>query len=374
MKFVLSTQELNFLINKIQNIVGIKPTMPILGNFLIEARNDSLTLTTTDLMIGIRCSTEAKIVQEGATTIPVKKFAQLIRELTAAEVEISSSPKEVTTVISGASKFKINGMHKNDFPALPDIQEAQTFTIKQSDLKDLFYRTSFAISREDTRYVLTGVCMQIANHTATLTATDGKRLARAQSQIETNAPFSSQSIIPLKAVDEILKNLTDDGEAQISILSDKIAINANNTLILTKLVAGEYPDINRIIPEETPAIITLHRDELTSILRQISLFMAENNQSVRFTFANGELKLTSNAKDIGEGDVSMPVNYFGPQLDIAFNPHFVLDILRHCKLEVVTIGLTDTFNPGLITDGECEGPLSQISPLFVIMPMRLIEE
>lgn len=374
MKFALSTQELNFLINNIQNIVQIKPTIPIIGNFLIEAKNGHLTVTATDLQVGIRCTTEAKITEEGSTTIPAKRFSQLIRELTAADVVVSTSQKEVTTVISGSSRFKINGMHKDGFPELPNMENAHTFKIKQAHLKDLFYRTSFAVSRDDTRYVLTGVYMQIADGIATLTSTDGKRLARASCAITSDESFSTKSIIPLKAVDEIIKNLLDDGEAQISILNDKIAVHANNTLIVAKLIAGEYPDISKIIPEKMDALITLHREELTSLLRQIALFIADNNHSVRFSFADGELKLNSNTKEFGEGDVEMPVNYYGPKLDIAFNPLFFLDILRHCKLETVTLGLIDTYNPGLLTDGDCTESLSQSTPLFVIMPMRLVEE
>jgi DNA polymerase-3 subunit beta len=374
MKFVLSTQELNYLISKIQNVVAQKATIPILSNFLIEARNNEITLTATDLTVGIRCNTEAKIIEEGATTLPAKRFAQLMRELTVMNVEIACNPNEVTTIVAGTSRFKLNGMGKKEFPALPDMTQANFSLIKQADLKDMFFRTSFAVSKEDNRYVLTGVLMQIANGLATFVGTDGKRLARAHSPVQSDVDFTSQSIIPLKAVDEILKNLRDEGDAKISIMSDKIAIEANNTRILTKLLSGEYPDVNRVVPENSNIIVTLHREELTSLLRQISLFTADHNHSVRFTFTNGELKLSANTMDIGEGNVTMPVNYEGPKLEIAFNPGFFIDILRHCKKETVTLGLTDAYNPGVLTDGEDLKKPLQVSPLFVIMPMRLSED
>ncbi len=374
MKFVISTQELNYLISKIQNVVPQKATIPILNNFLIEAGNDELILTATDLTVGIRCNTEVKILEEGATTLPAKRLAQLVRELTTTNVEISSNPHEMTTLVAGTSRFKLNGMSKHDYPALPDSSDAQTFQIQQKDLKDVLYRTSFAVSKEDNRYVLTGVLMHIANSQVTFVGTDGKRLARAHISIPISPAFTSQSIIPLKAVEEILKNLSDEGEAKISLMSDKITIQANQTLLLTKLLAGDYPDINRVIPENSEIIISLHREELTSLLRQISLFTADHNHSVRFTFTNGELRLTANTMDIGEGHVGMPVNYQDSKLEIAFNPGFFLDILRHCKQETVTLGLTDPYNPGIITDGEQSEKLSQASPLFVLMPMRLSED
>lgn len=375
MKFVISTQELNYLITKIQNVVPQKPTIPILTNFLIEASRDELILTATDLTVGIRCNTEVKILEEGTTTLPARRLAQLVRELTTPNVEISSNSHEITTLVAGTSRFKLNGMSKEEYPALPDLAHAHTFQIKQKDLKDLLYRTSFAVSKEDNRYVLTGVLMHIVNGQVTFVGTDGKRLARTHASIDIAPNFTSQSIIPLKAVDEILKNLTHEEEdAKISLMPDKVAILANQTMLLSKLLAGDYPDINRVIPENSEIIVSLHREELMTLLRQVSLFTADNNHSVRFTFTNGELKLTANTLDIGEGHVGMPVNYQGNKLEIAFNPGFFIDILRHCKEETVTLGLTDPYNPGVITDGEQKGKLSQATPLFVIMPMRLSED
>lgn len=374
MKFVLSTQELNYLINKIQNVVGQKATIPILSNFLIEAYNNELILTATDLTVGLRCFTDAKILKEGSTTLPAKRFAQLMRELTAANVEISSDGNEVTTIVAGTSRFKLNGMNKSEFPALPDTSTAHVLQIKQSDLKDMFYRTSFAVSKEDNRYTLTGVLMHVANGIATFVGTDGKRLSRAFIKAPVDAQFTNQSIIPLKAVDEILKNLTEEGDAKIFLMPDKIAIEANDTRILSKLLSGEYPDVNRVIPEQADLIITLHREELLTLLRQISLFTADHNHSVRFIFTDGELKLTANTMDIGEGQVAMPVNYQGPKFEIAFNPGFFMDILRHCKQETVSLRLTDPYNPGVITDGDDLSHPLQASPLFVIMPMRLSED
>lgn len=374
MKFMISTQELNYLISKIQNIVPQKPTVPILNNFLIEAGNDELVLTATDLAVSIRCNTEVKIIEEGATTLPARRLAQLVRELTTANVEISSNSHETTTLIAGTSRFKVNGMSKKEYPDLPDLTNAQAFKISQKELKNLLYRTAFAVSKEDNRYVLTGVLMHIANGVATFTGTDGKRLARTHAKVECDPGCNTQAIIPLKAVDEILKNLYEEGEAKISLMADKIAVEANQTLIIAKLLTGDYPDINRVIPENPSIILTLHREELTALLRQVSLFTIDQHHSARFTFADGELKLSANTNTFGEGNVGMPVNYQGDKLEIAFNPGYFLDILRHCTEEVVTIGLTDPYNPGMLTDGEPPENLNQATPLFIIMPMRLSED
>ncbi len=376
MKFVISTQELNYLINKIQNIIPLKPTVPILTNFLIEASKEGLTLTATDLMVGIRCNTEVNILEEGSTTLPAKKLGQLVRELTAANVEISSNSNQITTVISGTSKFKLNGIGKNEYPALPDLSQGCQFNIKQKILKDLLYRTSFAVSKEDSRYILTGLCMQISNGVLTFIGTDGKKLSRAHVSIAIPSDVVNQSVIPLKAVDEIVKNLIEDEdeEATISLADEKIAMTTSQITIISKLLSGDYPDITRIIPEKSTFELSLHRNELISLLRQVSLFIPDQNHPVKFTFVNGEMSIAANSIDLGEGHVGMPVNYHGDTLEIALNPNYFLDILRHCKEETITLGLTDSYNPGIIRDGENVDHLSQSSPLYLIMPMRLSQD
>lgn len=373
MKFVISTQEFNYLVSKCLNVVGAKTTVPILSNLLIEAAHDELIVTATDLTVGIRCFSEAKILSEGATTLPARRLAQLIRELTSANLEISCSPNETTEITADSSRFKLNGMSKEAFPTLPEFRQGFHFKVKQSTLRDMFYYTSFAVSRDDNRYTLTGVCLNISNCMATFAGTDGKRLAKAHMEVEIDPTFQGSFIIPLKAVDEIQKNLMDEGDAVVYLMKDKIAVEAGQTAIISKLLSGDYPDIRRIIPQNTEINVSLHREELMTLLRQISLFTSENSHSVRFTFSEGTLQLNANTTDIGEGKVSMPANYFGTKLEIAFNPAFFLDILRHTKGETITLGLTDAFNPGLITEEQSK-PSPAASPLFVLMPMRLNED
>lgn len=375
MKFVIPTQELNYLINKIQNVVPAKQTIPILANFLIEASNGKLTLRATDLTVGIECSLEdVKIIEEGATTLPAKRFAQLIRELTAANTEFSCSPNEITEITSGTSRFKVNGMSKSEFPSLPNLDDAIQFQMKQSDLKEMFNCTSFAVSKDDTRYALTGIHLHINNGIATFTATDGKRLARTHIAVNVDPSIDIHAIIPLKAVEEIIKNLLEEGEATVYLMKDKLAIKAHDSLIITKLLTGEYPDVSKVIPEKSDIVISLHREELISLLRQMSLFTSEEKHSARFSFTDGELNLMSNATDLGEGKVDMAVNYQGPNLDVAFNPHYFLDILRHCQSETVSLSLVDAYNPGIITNEDAAATSHEsASPLYMIMPLRLAE-
>ena len=243
-------------------------------------------------------------------------------------------------------------------------------------MKEAFFQTSFAVSREDSRYVLTGVMVSVQDSKALFVGTDGKRLARAALAVTCSDTVSFECIIPAKAVDEISKNLTDSDEpAALYFMQDKIAVQVHNRLVISKLLSGDFPDIDRIIPRQVSCVVPLHKEELSALLRQMSLFILETTQSVRFRFSEGSLQLSANTADIGEGRVSMAVHYNGPQFDIAFHPIFFLDLLRHSRNEYVYMGFQDAYNPVVLSEKEFGKTLEELpSPLFVLMPMRLSEE
>lgn len=376
MKFLISTQELNYLLAKCQNVVPINPTMPILSNLLIEAKNGELIITSTDLTMGVRCFAKVKILEEGKTTLPARKLCSLIRQLTSVNLEITTNKNHITEIIADSSKFKLNGMAGSEFPELPSFVGAVSVKLTQEQLRDMFFRTAFAVSKDDTRYALTGVFLQIENGKALFTGTDGKRLARSYLPVELDCEFKGSYIVPLKAVDEMFKNLGHKGDATLHLMNDKIFVETDNSLFVSKLLSGEYPDFNQVIPEKVDTVITLHRDELLTLLRQVSLFTGEVNHSVKFSFVEGEVKISANTMKIGEGNVSMPVNFHGSQINIAFDPEFFIDILKHTKGERISLGITDAFNPSVITDSDKNDDLETVksTPLFVLMPMRLTEE
>ncbi len=375
MKFIISRAELLELLARVQNIVAPKTPIPILSNILIEAHDSTIVITATDLTVGVRCSGNAKVIEPGATTLPARRFSQLVRELTASHLELATNAKDVTVITADSSTFRLHGLPRADFPGLPDLSGAVQIQIPQIELKDALYRTSFAVSKEDNRYVLTGVFCHLSNGQAVFVGTDGKRLARTSIPVALDAATNFECIIPLKAVDEILKSLSSDNEqVRLSILSDKIAIEANDTLIVSKLLSGDYPDVDRVIPTASSCVVSLHREELMSLLRQVSLFTTEESQSARFSLSKGEIHVNATTMDVGEGRVSMPVHYDGERFDIAFNPNYFFDILRHSKNETVSLGFTDAYNPGIIVDGELKAEEKALpNPLFVLMPLRLEE-
>ena len=364
MKVKIARDKLVSLISKIQNIVAPKPAIPILANILLEAKEGQLILSATDLTVSMRLFAPAIIEEEGAITLPARRFFQLVRELTVPEVEIHATTPEIAFLNAGSSHFKIHGMHKTEFPAFPDLNDGMHFEIQSSILREMLGRTAFAAAKDDSRQVLNGILIQYNNSSATFIGTDGKRLAKLETTLDRPLSKSGNSILPLKAVEEIVRFLeVPDEKIEISLMSDKFSVETQNMLLVTKLLSGQYPDVSRVIPLKKPEHLALHREELITLLRQVSLFTSENSSSVRFVFTPGSLELSATSGDIGEGKVSMPVNYQGPKLEIAFNPHYFLDVLRHSKDETVHFNVTDSYNPGLITDST--------SAQFVIMPMRL---
>lgn len=366
MKVVIPQDLLVSLIGKIQNIVSAKPAIPILSNILIEAAHDQLILSATDLTISMKCFADAKVVEEGAIALPARKFFQLIRELTSPQIKLCSISEEIVEITSGSSRFKIQGMNKVDFPTLSEQTGSQSILFPSLTLKEMLTKTVFSAARDDSRYVLNGVYFQVSNKIGTFMSTDSKRLSKVSTKLDVDASFQGSYILPLKAVEEIIKNL-DDSEAPVSLslMHDKLFLENKNSLLISKLLSGQYPDLLQVIPTDPPVRILLHREELTALLRQVSLFTSEDTCSVRFTFASGQLTLNATANDIGEGIVSMPADYHQEPLTIAFNPHYFIDILRHSKDEVVAISLKDRFNPGIVTDTS--------SALFMIMPLRIAE-
>lgn len=367
MKVIIPKSKLVSLIRKVQGIIPVKPSIPILVNVLLEASHGELILSASDLSLSIKTSVEAEILEEGSIALPAKKFFPLISELTAPIVEIHSSAK-TANILSGSSKFKIQGSSKEEFPEIEDLPENSSLSISGSLLKELLSKTSFAAGKDETRPILHSVLLQSINSSLTTTGTDGKRLAKVHIALapSENTP-SGSFILPVKTVEEMVRLLESQEEKEekitLLLLPEKLSLQVGSTTLISQLLTGHYPDVSRIIPSEARNPVSLHREELVSLLRQVALFTSENNNSVRFSFTPGTLTLSAVSGIIGEGDVNMPANYQGDPIDIAFNPNYFLDILKHSTDETILFDVLDSYNPGLITDSS--------NALFVLMPMKL---
>jgi len=363
MKFSATKEKLLEGLQQVQNVVSTRTTLPILSNVLLQAKEGAVHLTTTDLDVGVRGSFEANVDKVGATTLPARRLFTIIRELPSSEIAIEVDGKNAASIRSGQSFFKILGLPEEEFPPLPKFENAKVVTMRQKDLHDGLRKTAYAISTDETRYVLNGVLFSFKENKLTLVATDGRRLAMLDIELEFPRSHEAEIIVPTKAVTELQRLLKDDGEVKISVGSGQIAFDLNNTLLVSKLIEGNYPNYKQVIPSEAKERVTLERETFLNSLRRVSLLASDKSNSIKLNFSKNNLEITANTPEVGEARESLPVAYKGRDFAIAFNPEFLMAPLRNLTEDEVFFDLIDEMSPGVL---KIQTPF-----LYVLMPMRV---
>lgn len=363
MKFSVAKEKLLESLQQVQNVVSTRTTLPILSNVLLQAHGDEIHLTTTDLDVGVRGSCEADVEKEGATTLPARRLFNIVRELPSSEIQIDVNGKNAASIRSGQSFFKILGLPEEEFPPLPKFEDAKVVTIRQKDLRDGLRKTSYAISTDETRYVLNGVLFSFKDNKLTLVATDGRRLAMVEIELEFPRSHEAEFIVPTKAVTELQRLLADDGEIKVSMGSGQIAFDLNKTLLVSKLIEGNYPNYRQVIPSEAKERIKLERETFLNSLRRVSLLASDKSHSVKLSFSKNSIDITATTPEVGEAKESLAVAYKGRDFSIAFNPEFLMAPLRALTEDEVFLDLIDEMSPGVL---KIQTPF-----LYVLMPMRI---
>ena len=363
MKFSVTKEKLLECLQQVQNVVSTRTTLPILSNVLLQTNGSEVRLTTTDLDVGVRGSFEAQIEKEGATTLPARRLFTIIRELPSSEIQFDVDGKNAASIRCGQSFFKILGLPEEEFPPLPKFDDSKVVTIRQKDLRDGLRKTSYAISTDETRYVLNGVLFSFKDNKLTLVATDGRRLAMLDIDLEFPRSHEADIIVPTKAVTELQRLLTDDGDVRVSVGSGQIAFDLNNTLLVSKLIEGNYPNYRQVIPGEMKERVTLERETFLNSLRRVSLLASDKSNSIKLNFTKNNIDITANTPEVGEAKESLPVAYKGREFSIAFNPEFLMAPLRNLSEDEIFLDLIDEMSPGVI---KIQSPF-----LYVLMPMRI---
>jgi DNA polymerase III subunit beta len=363
MKFSVTKEKLLEGLQQVQNVVSTRTTLPILSNVLLQADGNEVHLTTTDLDVGVRGSCEAQVDKEGATTLPARRLFNIVRELPSSEIQFDVDGKNAASIRSGQSFFKILGLPEEEFPPLPKFEDAKVVTIRQKDLRDGLRKTSYAISTDETRYVLNGILFSFKDNKLTLVATDGRRLAMVEIELEFPRSHEADIIIPTKAVTELQRLLTDDGDAKVSMGNGQIAFDLNKTLLVSKLIEGNYPNYRQVIPAEAKERVKLERETFLNSLRRVSLLASDKSNSIKLNFSKNNIDITANTPEVGEAKESLPVQYKGRDFSMAFNPEFLMAPLRALTEDEVFLDLIDEMSPGVL---KIQTPF-----LYVLMPMRI---
>jgi len=364
MKFNISQDAFSNGLQNAVSAVNPRSTLPILSNVLLQASGETLTLTATDLDFTVRTKVAAKVGKSGSTTLPARRLSTLVKDLPKTELEVEVDPKCVATLRSGAGVYRIFGMPEAEFPGFPAFEDAVQFTFKAADLKDGLRKTHYAISLDETRYVLNGIFFSFKGDKLTLVATDGRRLALAEVNDLEIAPSQERDfIVRTKAIHELMRVLSDDGQVTVSLSQNMVQFDCGPTTVISKLVEGNYPNYLQVIPSKVNERITVERESLLNAVRRVSLLNNEKTASVRLNFGKGNIDITSNTPEVGEARESMAVNYKGKDISVSFNPEFLMAPLRYLQEDEIHFELIDDISPGVI---KINAPF-----VYVLMPMRV---
>ena len=373
MKFKINRDHFANGLAQVLNVVGSKATMPILSNVLIEAEKDHISLTTTNLDLGIRCKIKADVKETGSITLPVKRLAGIVRELPNVDVMVDASPNHQIKLTSGGSTFRIMGIGKEEFPPLPEFGEEKAHSLAQDELAAMLKSVAYAQSTDETRYILNGVYFNVKDGKLSLVATDGRRLALMAKEMEIPEESSGAIILPAKTVGELTRLLDKGARVKINFNERRAAFQiatdkdtsglVDHVYLYSKVVEGSYPNYQQVIPKETHQRIKLERELFLQCVRRAALVCSEKANSVKIKLSSNLLELTAQSPDFGEAHESMAIGYSGPELQVAFNPAFLMDPLKALSKDEVFFEVKDEVSPGVFKTLE--------NFVCVIMPVRL---
>lgn len=368
MKVICSKEILVDAINTVQKAVSSKTTLPILEGILLEA-GSNFKLTATDLEIGIEYVMDADIREQGAVVLNSRIFGDIARKLPDSEILIEVGEGSSTVMIeSDTSRFEINGMSPSGYPALPEVERSNVFTVQENKLKEIIRQTIFAVSMDENRPILTGSLFEVKEGWFNIVSIDGYRLAmRRQEAGSDNTDFNA--VVPGKTLNELLK-IMGDSEDGVSIYRtyNQILFEMKKCKVYSRLLEGEFLNYRNIIPGEYTLNIKVNTKQLLSGIERVSLMTREDRKyPIKFFIQGDRLIMTTNT-DIGSAKEELNVESSGNEMEIGFNPRYFIDTLKVIDEEQVMIGFISNVGPCVVR------PLEAESFAYMILPVRLRSE
>jgi DNA polymerase-3 subunit beta len=368
MKFVIHRNPLLEALSKAQSVVEKKNTVPILANVLFAVEGDNLSVSATDLEVGLKMVLPVEKAQAGKITLSAKALLDIVKELPQEKIEITKKENDWVEIVCGKSRFKVVSLAATEYPALPAFEEKKYFDAKIDGLKEMIDRTSFAVSTDATRYLMNGVYFEpLEKNIMRMTATDGHRLAFMDGEVFSNMPELKRGIIiPRKGLIELRKFL-DEGEATIGLAFERgyIFAHLNGGYLFIRLIEGEYPDYRQVIPKSTDRMAKIDKETFHSALKRVSLLAHEKSKGVKFSIAPGVLTVYSSNPDLGEAKEEIDVDYKGDAISIGFNAKYLLECLAVTPVESLELHFKDHLSPGILKGA------GQPNHTYVVMPMRI---
>jgi len=352
-------------IQTVQNAVSQKSGLPILSNILFEASKDKIKLIATDLEIGVICKISGIGIQEdGSISIPAKKMSDIVKELPNSEIHLSAKKNNQVVIKCEKSTFKIMGLPKDEFPKVPELSDKDSITMPQQQLKAILNSTSFAISKDETRYVLNGVLFAVGDKKLKVVATDGRRLAMVEKDLPKQAGFSRKVIVPAKAVAEIMRILKEDGEVKISFSENQAAFELDDSTLITRLIEGEYPNYEQVIPKQGQDKMKLRKDGFYAAVKRASLLTTPDSQSIKLDISKNKVVISKASQDGSESREDVDCEYAGEELTIGFNPGYLMDPLKNISEEEIVFEFAGQDKRGVL---RAEGG----DYVYIVLPVRM---
>jgi DNA polymerase III subunit beta len=359
------------ILQPLQGVIGVverKQTMPILANVLIAARGSGagrLSVTGTDLEVELVASSDATVQQPGEVTVPGRKFLDIVRALPDKTQVTLTTDADKVKVTAGRSRFVLSSLPASDFPMVEEISAQQALTVPQAELRRLIDKTHFSMAQQDVRYYLNGTLLETDGTLLRAVATDGHRLAIAETPLSAPAKTPQQVIVPRKGVLELQRILGHEGEVQVSIGTNHVRATIGDVRFTSKLIDGKFPEYGRVIPANPTRIVTAARESLRQSLHRTAILSNEKYRGVRLSVSPGLLAVQAHNPEQEEAEDSVEISYQGDEVEIGFNVTYLLDALSAVDGDAVEIGLTDANSSCLI-----RAP-GNSAARYVVMPMRL---
>jgi len=380
--------DLSLHLASVGRAVASRPSLPVLANVLLEADGESgrVALTAFDLNLGIRSEFEAQVITGGATTLPAKLLNDIVSKLPKGELTLEQpDPTGPMTLTWGSNQYQVRGLSAEEFPALPEIRGQERAEMRVDTLLKGIEQTIFAASHDETKQVLTGVHVQLLMEDEPLlefAATDGHRLATVKlplipSSDEESAPASTlaptpsslQFTIPVRTLKELERILSNQSATTVTVQFDssQVQFGLERHLITSRLLDGQYPDYNRLIPAQFERLMTVDRKQLIESLERIAVLAAQKNDIIKFRLSEGEqtLGISVEAPDVGSGEESLPVQLSGGDLEIAFNVKYLLDALKVINTQDVQLHLNGATQPVVWQ------PVGAMQLRYLVMPVQI---
>ena len=362
MKIKVLKNDLVKNIQNVQNVVSSKTNLPILSNILVESENNGLMLTGTDLDIGISSNFTSEVEEEGSITIPAKRFNDIVKELPNEDILITTMKNNSMTIRCGKCFFKILGLPKEDFPKFPEFSAEPHITINQGVLKKMLSMTYFSMSHDEARYVLNGALFLFKANQLIIVTTDGKRLSFIKKDIGKEIPHKS-IIVPSKTIYELNRVLNDDGEVKITLSENQIRFQLGNITLISRLIEGEFPNYEQVIPKEVKEKIVIDRAQFLLGTKRAGLLTTQDSQSIKIDVLKGKMVISKDNPNIGETKEEIDIVYKGHEVTVGFNPNYLMDVLKVLPKDEVEIEITGPDKPAVIRIEDWY--------VYLVLPMQL---